>query len=49
MYMEVAAITEAFRWLNNTDYEFATIVADSTITLEKVRSTMLYDEWKHLI
>ena len=49
MYMEVVAITEAFRWLKDTVYESATIVTDSMSTLEKVRSTMLYDEWKHLI
>ena len=49
MYMEVVAITEAFRWLKDTDYESATIVTDSMSTLEKVRRTMLYDEWKHLI
>ena len=50
MYMEVVAITEAFRWLKDTDYnKSATIVADSMSTLEKVRRTMLYDEWKHLI
>ena len=49
MYLEVVAITEAFRWLKDTDYESATIVTDSMSTLEKVRRTMLYDEWKHLI
>ena len=49
MHMEVVAITEAFRWLKDTDYESATIVTDSMSTLEKVRRTMLYEEWKHLI
>lgn len=51
MYMEVVAITETFRWLKDTDYDFATIVTDSMNNLEKVRSTtsMPFAEWKDMI
>ena len=49
MYMEVVAITEAFRWLNGTDYESAAIVMDSMSTQEKDRRAMMYTEWKEMI
>ena len=49
MYVDVVAITEAFKWVKDTDYESATIAADSVSTMEKVRFTMPYAEGKDLI
>ena len=49
MYMEVVAITEALKWLRDTEYESATIVTDSLSTLEKVKIGLLYADWKESI
>ena len=49
MYMEVVAITETFKCIMSTDYEFASIVTDSMSTLAKIRNSMLHVEWKEAI
>ena len=47
--MEVKAITEALRYLQQHQHKKALIVTDSMSTLQKVRKEFLYADWVPLI
>ena len=49
MLMEVKAITEALRYLQQHQHKKALIVTDSMSTLQKVRKEFLYADWVPLI
>ena len=49
MVMEVKAITETLRWMNEAGYTRAVIATDSMSTLQKIEKKMMYADWVELI